>query len=73
MFLGVIVADVQRQNCECFFFGPLGGCRRQEARDSTPCKTQLVWQDAPDIVKVDGFDLEPGKKVSLLKGTAHPP
>ena len=32
----------------------------------------LVRQDAPDIVKVDGFDFA-GRKVSLLNNTAHPP
>ena len=43
----------------------LSGCRRKEARDIIPCVTQpdtpfkhLVRQDAPDIIKVDGFDYD---------------
>ena len=41
---------------------PLSGCRRKEARDMIPCNTHFVWQDAPGIVKVDGFDFDVGKE-----------
>ena len=63
-FLGVNVTDVQRHNCECFFW-PLGGCRRKRHMIARPVKkpacvsfNHLFWQYAPDIVKVDGFDLD---------------
>ena len=55
-------------------FGPLSGCRRKEARVIIPCITQarfsfkyIVKHDAPDVVKVDGFDFDVGKESVLTE------
>ena len=67
---GKTVVGVERHH----YLLPLGGCCQKEARDSTPCITQpdspsntLSGQDAPDIVKVDGFDFDVGKESVLVE------
>ena len=60
-------------------FRPLGGGRRKEARPDTPCMTQFVSPSRTSsgsscllTWKYMDVTLTSGKKVSLLKSTAHP-
>ena len=60
------------------YFWPLSGCRRKEARDSTPCVTQpdspfthFVRWILSVMVKVDGFASEVVVKHCVASAVGH--
>ena len=62
-FCGKIVVDVERHHCEGFWAAERLSSKRSTRYDTLyhPARfsfKHLVWQDVPDIVKVDGFDFD---------------